>query len=115
MTEVDALVGLRFEVGGGLGRMSGTIVGKAGQLYLVQKAGADFLELLQLDDLRSAKFYHMTVVATGSSAGQAEAAEVPAQDAAEAAARTEAPEPVKRRLADQLRRQLGAGRSGDGA
>lgn len=53
----DALVGLRFEVGGGLGRMSGRILGKAGSLYLVQKTDAEHLELLTLDDLRSAKFY----------------------------------------------------------
>ena len=53
----DALVGLRFEVSGGLGRMSGRIAGKAGALYLVQKQGAEHFELLALDDLRSAKFY----------------------------------------------------------
>ncbi len=53
----DALVGLRFEVGGGLGRMSGRVVGKAGALYLVHKTDAEHMELLTLDDLRSAKFY----------------------------------------------------------
>lgn len=53
----DALVGLRFEVGGGLGRMSGRIVGKVGSLYLVHKTDAEHLELLTLDDLRPAKFY----------------------------------------------------------
>lgn len=53
----DALVGLRFEVGGGLGRTSGRVIGKAGALYLVQKTEADHMELLTLDDLRSAKFY----------------------------------------------------------
>ncbi|MEZ5926448.1 MAG: hypothetical protein R3D57_18925 [Hyphomicrobiaceae bacterium] len=56
MTE-DALVGLRFEVGGGLGRTTGRIVGKAGPLYLVHKTEATHMELLTLDDLRSAKFY----------------------------------------------------------
>jgi hypothetical protein len=53
----DALVGLRFEVGGGLGRTSGRIVGKAGALYLVQKTDAEHMELLALDDLKSAKFF----------------------------------------------------------
>lgn len=53
----DALVGLRFEVGGGLGRMSGRVVGKVGSLYLVHKTDAEHMELLTLDDLRSAKFY----------------------------------------------------------
>ena len=53
----DALVGLRFEVGGGLGRMSGRVIGKAGALYLVHKTDAEHMELLTLDDLRSAKFY----------------------------------------------------------
>lgn len=53
----DALVGLKFEVGGGLGRTSGRILGKVGALYLVQKTDSDHMELLALDDLRSAKFY----------------------------------------------------------
>jgi hypothetical protein len=57
MSEHDVLVGLRFEVSGGLGRMSGRVMGKAGHLYLVQKQGAEHFELLELDDLRSAKFF----------------------------------------------------------
>ena len=53
----DVLVGLRFEVGGGLGRTTGRVVGKAGTLYLVLKTDAEHMELLTLDDLRSAKFF----------------------------------------------------------
>ena len=100
----DVLVGLRFEVSGGLGRMSGRIVGKAGALYLVQKHGAEHLELLELDDLRSAKFYR----------------EKPAEPVAAAVAApaetAEGPEPMdpaaeqpRRRLADQIRKHLGTG------
>ena len=57
MSEQDALIGLRFELSGGLGKMSGDIVGKAGPLYLVRREGADHLELLELDDLKSARFF----------------------------------------------------------
>jgi len=55
--ETDILVGLRFELSGGVGKMSGDIVGRAGDLYLVQRHGAEHLELLELSDLRSARFY----------------------------------------------------------
>lgn len=92
MTDDDALVGLRFEVGGGLGRMTGRVLGKVGRLYLVQKAGAEHMELLELDDLRSAKFYADAPVPAETAAGE---------DAATVAGPT-----PKRRLSDQIRRQL---------
>ena len=57
MSEDDALIGLRFELSGGLGKMAGEVVGKVGALYLVRRDAADHLELLELDDLRSARFY----------------------------------------------------------
>ncbi len=106
----DALVGLRFEVGGGLSRMSGRILGKTAGLYLVQKVGADYCELLQIDDLRSAKFYrdppepppaaivHVALV---------QEAPVIVAPAAPPVAEPPAPEPAPRRLTDQLRRNLG--------
>ena len=97
----DVLVGLRFEVSGGLGRMSGCIVGKAGALYLVQKLGAEHLELLALDDLRSAKFYR-----DGLAEGSPNLTE-PAGPGPEPAAG--ATEPGRRRLADQIRKRLGGG------
>ncbi len=93
MATEDALIGLRFEVGGGLGRMTGHVIGKVGHLYLVRKSGADHLELLELDDIRSARFY------TG--------AEAPVSATA-AAAPNAATEPPKKRLSDQIRRHFGA-------
>ena len=95
----DALVGLRFEVSGGLGRMSGRIEGKAGGLYLVRKEGAGHLELLAMDDLRSAKFYR------DPSVGVAPAAAVPEPVSPDAAAGPTGP--PRRRLADQIRKRLG--------
>ena len=97
MTELDALIGLRFEVSGGLGRMSGVVVGKVGGLYLVQKTGSEHLELLMLDDLRSAKFYEPV-----------EALVPKAVEAIDAAPSAPAPEPEKpkRRLSDQIRKHL---------
>ena len=89
MTEPDALVGLRFEVSGGLGRMSGIVVGKVGELYLVQKSGSGHMELLMLDDLRSAKFFEPDVAAPAT----------PAEEPAP-------PEKPKRRLSDQIRKHL---------
>ncbi|MEL7542176.1 MAG: hypothetical protein AAGJ70_00210, partial [Pseudomonadota bacterium] len=53
----DAIVGLRFELSGGLGRMSGQVIGTVQDLYLVQRDGADHLELLELSDLRAARFF----------------------------------------------------------
>lgn len=53
----DILVGLRFELSGGVGKMAGQIIGQAGPLYLVQRDGAEHFELLELADLRSARFY----------------------------------------------------------
>lgn len=107
MSEPDALIGLRFEVGGGLGRMTGRVLGKAGHLYLVQKTDADFLELLELDDLRSAKFFAdapaMTTVTTGTLSPLPADAPAPASLAQEAT--------PKRKLSDQLRRRL-SGRVG---
>ncbi|MEZ5773851.1 MAG: hypothetical protein R3D33_03865 [Hyphomicrobiaceae bacterium] len=94
MANDDALIGLRFEVGGGLGRMSGRVVGKVGHLYLVERTGAGYLELLELDDLRSAKFY------TGSG-GESPLAEPATAESATG----DAP---KRRLSDQIKRHLGA-------
>ena len=91
MTEPDALVGLRFEVSGGLGRMSGIIVGKVGDLYLVQKSSSGHMELLMLDDLRSAKFFEPDVSMPASPA------ESPPP-----------PEKQKRRLSDQIRKHLAA-------
>lgn len=82
MDRDDDLVGLHFEVSGGLGRMSGRVVGKAGALYLVQKQGSDHLELLELDDLRSAKFYRDKAADASTSDG----------------------EPARRRLAEQIRK-----------
>ena len=55
--DTDALVGLRFELNGGLGRMAGVVVGKAGDLYLVQRNETEHMELLELTDLRSARFF----------------------------------------------------------
>lgn len=116
MSEPDALIGLRFEVGGGLGRMTGRVLGKAGHLYVVQKTDADYFELLELDDLRSAKFFpdHVeeapavpaTTVAPRGATGPAAA---PVATPAPVAAPLEAP--VKRRLSEQLRRRL-SGRDG---
>ena len=95
----DALVGLRFEVSGGLGRMSGRIEGKAGALYLVQKEGAQHMELLSLDDLRPAKFYL-------DPPQVAEPQDPPeAQKPAAASAPAEQHKPG-RRLSDQIRRHL---------
>ena len=102
MTAEDALVGLRFEVGGGLGRMSGRVLGKVGNLYLVQKAGAEHMELLDLDDIRSARFFADPPAPAQAAAepGLAQAE----QPAAEAA-------PPKKRLSEQLRRTF-SGRDG---
>ena len=76
MTELDALVGLRFEVSGGLGRMSGIVIGKVGGLYLVQKTGSEHMELLMLDDLRSAKFYEVGLNGATLSDGGCRAARI---------------------------------------
>ncbi len=105
MDEDDVLVGLRFEVSGGLGRMSGRVVGKAGPLYLVQKEGAAHLELLELDDLRSAKFYR-------EAAAELTGAPQPVADAAPiefASTDSATNDPPRRRLADQIRKHLGSG------
>ncbi|MEL6288308.1 MAG: hypothetical protein AAFQ42_12615 [Pseudomonadota bacterium] len=53
----DAIVGLRFEVSGGLGRMSGRVLGRVQDLYLVQRDGLEHSELLELGDLRPARFF----------------------------------------------------------
>jgi len=98
----DVLVGLRFEVSGGLGRMSGRIVGKAGGLYLVQKQGAEHLELLALDDLRSAKFYR-EVAAEPPPVAVPE----PGASTADTGATANETGPGRRRLADQIRKHLG--------
>ncbi len=92
----DVLVGLRFEVSGGLGRMSGRVIGKTGTLYLVQKEGAQHLELLELDDLRPAKFYRDKVAEP--------AAPIDAPEAESASA-----EPPRRKLSDQIRKHLTSG------
>jgi len=55
--EDDSLVGMWFEMGGGLGRMTGRIHGKAGELYLIQRDGVQHFELMELDDLRAARFF----------------------------------------------------------
>ena len=94
----DALVGLRFEVSGGLSRMSGRILGKAAGLYLVRRDGAAHLELLSLDDLRPAKFFDDLPVEKTPAA--IPAAREPAEPPAPA---------TRRRLADQIRKKLGAG------
>jgi len=93
----DVLIGLRFEVSGGLGRMSGRVVGRTGTLYLVQKDGAEHLELLELDDLRPAKFFRERVAAIAASV--AALAEAPP-------AETSSAEPPRRKLADQIRKHL---------
>ena len=93
----DALVGLRFEVSGGLGRMAGRVLGKAGALYLVRKDGAAHLELLGIDDLRSAKFYaDLPAAAVDETAGTDATSTEPATA-----------DPPRRRLADQIRKRLG--------
>jgi len=113
MATDDALVGLRFEVGGGLGRMSGEIVGKVGALYLIRKDEAEHLELLEIDDLRSAKFYPPAGLksagpgggengvdrASPSGDGAADAASTGEHSAAEADGA-----PAKTRLAERMRR-----------
>ncbi len=95
----DVLVGLRFEVSGGLGRMSGRVVGRTGTLYLVQKDGAEHLELLELDDLRPAKFYRDKV---------ADVAE-PVQSTGSAPTEPINSEPLRRKLSDQIRKHLTTG------
>ena len=96
----DALVGLRFEVSGGLGKMSGRVLGKAGGLYLVQKEGAAYLELLALDDLRSAKFFADAPVERTEAEAEDKTIELPVASPAATA-------PSRRRLADQIRKRLG--------
>lgn len=91
----DVLVGLRFEVSGGLGRMSGRVVGKTGSLYLVQKDGAGHLELLELDDLRPAKFYRDEIAVSAT----LEPAVAPPADVSSS-------EPPRRKLTDQIRKHL---------
>lgn len=107
----DALVGLRFEVSGGLGRMSGRILGKTGGLYLVRREGAEHLELLSLDDLRSAKFYDDLPPSPPVASTTIVAAAEPSPTAVPAAAVPATTEPPtgRRRLADQIRKRLGAG------
>ena len=68
----DALIGLRFEVSGGLGKMMGRVLGKVGSLYLVQKSGAAYFELLEIDDLRSAKFFSDTPEVEPQTSGRTE-------------------------------------------
>jgi hypothetical protein len=86
--------------------MAGRVVGKAAGLYLVQREGAEHMELLDLDDLRSAKFFDARIE-TGTESAHIAAAEA-------IASATTAPEPEmadqgsqRRRLSDQIRRQLG--------
>ncbi|MEL6748233.1 MAG: hypothetical protein AAFO79_10530 [Pseudomonadota bacterium] len=67
----DDLVGLHFEMGGHLGAMRGQILGMAKQLYLVRREGADHLELMELDDLRSAKFFESAGARSMASSGVA--------------------------------------------
>jgi hypothetical protein len=108
----DALIGLRFEVGGGLSRMTGRVLGKTGGLYLVQKTDCDYCELLQLDDLRSAKFY-WDAPETAAAKPADSAVTTPADPAPPISAESgdkdpeAAASPGRRRLADQLRRHLG--------
>jgi len=103
LSEPDALVGLRFEVTSGLGRMSGRIVGKSGGLYLIAKTGADHMELLMPDDLRSARFYFVE---------ETEPAAEPPPAAVQASAVAGAPTPSgsgRRRLSDKIRKHLTKG------
>lgn len=54
----DDLVGLNFELGGGFGTASGTIIGRAGRdHYIVQRSGDSHFELCAISDLLAAKFY----------------------------------------------------------
>ncbi len=100
MSEQDALIGLRFEVTSGLGRMSGRVIGKSGGLYLIARTGSDHMELLMPDDLRSAKFYF---------AEERDAATEPAEAVAVAEA-VAAPAPVgRRKLSEQIRKHLTKG------
>jgi len=98
----DVLVGLRFEVSGGLGRMGGHILGKAGGLYLVQKQGAEHFELLGLDDLRSAKFYPEAGAETAPAGAPAAVSGTMTPAVGEAV-------PARRRLTDQIRKHLSGG------
>lgn len=92
----DSLIGLRFEMSGGLGRMAGEIVGRAGELYLVQRDDANHLELLELSDLRSAKFY------TSRQAHQSSGASVTPLKPAQVVATVQ--DASKPRLSDKIRR-----------
>ncbi len=126
----DDLVGLFFHMGGHLGAVSGEIVGAAQGLYLVRREGAAHLELMELDDLRSARFFTPadwskaghTIAGQASDSGAANAApslmarvgdavpttadatsqNVSAQDAGATAKPTE---PPKRRFLDQIKRR----------
>lgn len=102
----DALIGLKFEVGGGLGKMSGRILGKAGTLYLVQREGASHFELLELEDLRSAKFY--STLESGAAGKDCES-----PTGAEPGAPSDASAPTgggdekpRKRLSEQIRRAV---------
>lgn len=108
MSDSDALVGLDFEVGGGLGRMTGRIIGKVGHHYLVQKAGSDYMELLDLDDLRSAKFRRAGETAVSGDAATASADLVVAEPSPRAKAESVPAQPPapRRRLSDQLKKHL---------
>lgn len=101
----DALVGLRFEMSGGVGRMSGLVLGKAGDLYLVQRDGVDYSELLELSDLRTARFF-------GAKGGVSAAARSSSPSSASA---RPASAPVSGgRLSDKIRRSASGDEVGNG-
>lgn len=125
--EDDVLVGLEFELTGGLGRMAGRIVGKANGLYLVQREGADHFELMDVDDLRGARFFKAGTARAPAGAAaealavnrgllaakrQAEATSAPGPGAPQPAAKAAgdpAAEPAEggqRRLGDQIRKAV---------
>jgi len=118
MKSEDALVGLWFEVGGGLGRIGGQIIGKAGPLYLVRKEDAEHLELVELDDLRSAKFFERSsVMKDKANADKTPSPAAAPDDLKQAAHSEDGPTgkpadpaldqaPQKRRLSEQIRRAI---------
>ena len=141
MKDDDALVGLRFELNGGLGQMSGDIVGKAVTRYLVRKDGASFFELMDLEDLRSAKFFEASNLKKSASNSARDASRkdhngkvdptvrrpsvasvtAPQQPMEVAAATSQksnsasAPaKPAKRRISEQLRRATASRDPGEG-
>ncbi len=115
MADEDALVGLRFELSGGLGKMAGDIVGKAGGLYLIRRDGAAHLELIELDDLRGAKFYvpepAEVAQTSGDPSNPSDAGEA-TEHAERATAEPARESTVRPSLAERVRRAVSARQAG---